>query len=230
VLALPPPSPTYRVELRKLPVEDATQVLGTLVDWAEEHTTRPFTELLDWTGDANGHPEQSSEKLPALAEVRVLLHLAHHPRYNTSSCTAGSASDSPANFRGHSAHSPQIINHASIILDTHLPSFLASHPSHPLLFRLQAALGPLLAMQTDYRRLRAPVDAALTLVRREKRKRLEEDAKRAIVKGYGKAWQGKHQQNQSGGKGGKDKGRGKDAQALLPDQSVGKWRVEDYVF
>jgi len=75
-------------------------------------------------------------------------------------------------------------------------------------------------MQNDYRRLRAPVDAALTLVRREKRKVQEAEEKRAVMRGM---------RGQFGNPDAK-KAKGDLTEVGLPDEAVGKWRVEDFVF
>lgn len=101
------------------------------------------------------------------------------------------------------------------MLDSHLPLFLAHPPSYDLLQTLQDSLSPLLALQESYRRLRAPVEAVLTLSRREAKKQAEREAKRNAGKpgaaGHGKATK-------------------RDAEGQMPDEAVGKWRVEEFVF
>ena len=113
-----------------------------------------------------------------------------------------------------------IINHASVLLDSHLPLFLTYAPSHAALEALQTNLAPLLALQDNYRKLRAPVEAALTLSKREQRKADEAKAKRDRV-----------QANTNAGAGaGAAKANGQRAGASLPDEAVGKWRVEQFAF
>ena len=113
----------------------------------------------------------------------------------------------------------QIISHSSVLLDAHLPNFLAYEPSFDSLARLQSAIEPLLALQEDFDRLRAPIDAVITLARREER-RLEEEAKKAARNS--KADKASRQTGTD--KGGIRKG------GRLPEEMVGKWRVEDFVF
>ncbi len=121
--------------------------------------------------------------------------------------------------------------HSSILLDSHLPLFLAHEPSNLILERLQAALEPLLSIQNEFRRLRAPVEALLTLERRERRKKEEREAKRASTKTVGRPIWGKapgakarirerERRHMNGEKG----------DVWLPGPMVGKWRVEDFVF
>jgi len=62
----------------------------------------------------------------------------------------------------------------------------------------------------------------LTLSRREAKKREEREAKREAVKGHAAQGQGGH-------RGGKGKNIVRD-EAGLPDEAVGKWRVEQFVF
>ncbi|KAK8869661.1 hypothetical protein IAR55_000229 [Kwoniella newhampshirensis] len=109
------------------------------------------------------------------------------------------------------------ITHSSLLLDAHLPSFLSYPPSHPQLERLQSSLDPLIAVQNDYRQLRGPVEAVLTLVRRENKKQEERESNK-------KARHGK------GGKKNITNPSASGAAARLPDEIVGKWKVEDLVF
>ncbi|KAL7424115.1 hypothetical protein Q5752_001700 [Cryptotrichosporon argae] len=109
-----------------------------------------------------------------------------------------------------------LITHTSHLLDAHLPSLLTYEPAAALLSRVQAALAPLLAAQLNYRRLRAPVDAALTLAARERRRAAEAQAKRDAAA----------PQHARG-----DRKAAKDVPNLAPgDEVVGKWKVEDIVF
>ena len=116
-----------------------------------------------------------------------------------------------------------IIAHLCLLLDAHLPRLLDHPPAWEVLERLQESLIPLLAMQDSYRRLRAPVEAVLTLSRRETRRREEREAKREVLRAFG--------QNGKKGKG-KSHTIAGDARlgAALPDEAIGKWRVEDIIF
>lgn len=98
-----------------------------------------------------------------------------------------------------------IVAHSSLLLDAHLPSLMAIPEAEPLLLRLQEALAPALAAQQDYRRIRAPVDAALRLA--------------------------KNVSNAGDDKDKKARGRRVPApQGGMAEEAVGKWRVEDFVF
>ncbi|WWD16075.1 hypothetical protein CI109_100500 [Kwoniella shandongensis] len=111
-----------------------------------------------------------------------------------------------------------VITHSSLLLDAHLPSFLSYEVSHTQLERLQLALEPLIAIQNDYRKLRGPVEAVLTLVRRENRKAEERESNRKARHGRGGS---KKAAGVAGAAGGPNK---------LPEEVVGKWKVEDLVF
>jgi hypothetical protein len=76
-----------------------------------------------------------------------------------------------------------------------------------LLLRLQEALEQPLAAQQDYRRLRAPVDAALRLAKTEKKEA-------PLVLAHGRKPQPRRQAKNPG----------------LTEQAVGKYRIEDLVF
>jgi hypothetical protein len=80
---------------------------------------------------------------------------------------------------------------------------------------LQDSLTPLLALQDSYRRLRAPVEAVLTLSRREAKKQAEQEAKRNAGKSS---------------RGTQSKEVKRNTEAQMPDEAVGKWRVEQFVF
>ena len=113
----------------------------------------------------------------------------------------------------------QVINHSSLLLDSHLPLFLSHPPSHPFLARLQAALEPLLVMQAEYRALRAPLEAVLTLSKRSERDQAERQRKSELMHGaFGK--KGAKKQETMGNGNGKAMGEAK----------IGKWKVEDFVF
>ncbi|WRT67285.1 uncharacterized protein IL334_004252 [Kwoniella shivajii] len=109
-----------------------------------------------------------------------------------------------------------VITYSSLLLDAHLPSFLSYEPSHTLLERFQVSLEPLMAIQTEYRQLRGPVEAVLTLSRREARKAEEKQMQQ-----NSKGRQTDRKNN------GKERG---DTGARLPEEKVGKWKVEDLVF
>lgn len=98
-----------------------------------------------------------------------------------------------------------VVAHSSHLLDAHLPSLMAMEEAEPLLQRLSEALSPALAAQQDYRRLRAPVDAALR-------------SHRATVKEQEKADADKKRR------------AFRTAKAGITDEAVGKYRVEDFVF
>ncbi|WVO14021.1 hypothetical protein L204_101646 [Cryptococcus depauperatus] len=99
-----------------------------------------------------------------------------------------------------------LITHSSLLLDAHLTLFLSHSPCHPSLERMQTYLDPLIQMQNEYRQMRGPIEALLTLARREARKAEEKAQKK-------------------GGKRGK-----KIAGERLPEQVVGKWKVEEITF
>ncbi|KIR28839.1 hypothetical protein I309_02334 [Cryptococcus deuterogattii LA55] len=166
VLALPPPGPSYRLDLyRILSVQDATAVLEVLVQWMEDYVGTLSEGLKSWDGSVS---EEKGDNLPSLQSL---------------------------------------VTHTSLILDAHLPSFISHLASHDILSRAQASLEPLLAVQNEYHQLRGPVEALLTLARREAKKAEERAAK----------------------KGGKKKGK-KDENGRLPEEVVGKWKVEDLAF
>ncbi|CAK9785466.1 hypothetical protein CC85DRAFT_330400 [Cutaneotrichosporon oleaginosum] len=90
-----------------------------------------------------------------------------------------------------------VVAHASALLDAHLPSLLEKEDE---LTRLSEAIAPVIAAQTDYRRLRAPIDATLRAHAAKK-----EEA-------------------------GTDNRRRQYKQDKMADEAFGKWRVEDFVF
>ncbi|EIW69985.1 hypothetical protein TREMEDRAFT_29670 [Tremella mesenterica DSM 1558] len=96
--------------------------------------------------------------------------------------------------------------HSSVLLDAHLPSLSSHEPSQELLERLQGALQPLLELQEDLIKLRAPVEALLTLARREEK------------------WARAREQKRMGKREGQTRVQG------VLSEMVGKWRVEDFVF
>lgn len=130
----------------------------------------------------------------------------------------------------------QVITHASLLLDSHLPLFLSHTPSYDHLARLQAALEPQLAVQTQLRKLRAPIEAVLALSKEQERQRDERDQKNATRHKMGAAKEGepKAKKGGKGGKGAKGKkgvvfveeGEG----SVLPGEAMGKWRVEEITF
>ncbi|AAW41928.1 hypothetical protein CNB04100 [Cryptococcus deneoformans JEC21] len=166
ILALPPPGPSYRLDLYKtLSVEDAAAMLKVLVQWMEDYVETLSEGLKGWDESVS---QEKEDNLPSLQSL---------------------------------------VTHTSLILDAHLPSFISHSASHDILSRAQASLEPLLAVQNEYRQLRGPVEALLTLARREAKKAEERAAK----------------------KGGKKKGK-KDENGRLPEEVVGKWKVEDLAF
>ena len=89
-------------------------------------------------------------------------------------------------------------------------------------------------IQNEFRRLHGPVDAVLTLAKREQRKREEREAKRAVMSKverpiWGKAPGAKariKQRERREGLGEKEW----QARAELREEMVGKWRVEEIIF
>jgi hypothetical protein len=76
-------------------------------------------------------------------------------------------------------------------------------------------------MQADYRALRAPLEAVLTLSKRAERTREEQQRKSEVSQGaFGKRGKGQATQNKQADVLAKTMGEGK----------VGKWKVEDFVF
>ena len=87
---------------------------------------------------------------------------------------------------------------------------------------MQAALEPLLHMQADYRALRAPLDAVLTLSKRAERDREEKQKKNTLLNGaYAKRG---GQRSATSMAQGQREGQG------MGEAKVGKWQVEDFAF
>ncbi|RXK40670.1 hypothetical protein M231_02127 [Tremella mesenterica] len=112
--------------------------------------------------------------------------------------------------------------HSSVLLDAHLPSLSSHEPSQELLERLQGALQPLLELQEDLIKLRAPVEALLTLARREEKWARAREQKREA--GARNAFSASRPKGPSGKRDGQTRGSG------VLGEMVGKWRVEDFVF
>ena len=80
---------------------------------------------------------------------------------------------------------------------------------------MQAALEPLLLVQAEYRALRAPLEAVLTLSQRSERDAAERLRKSELMQGaFGR----------------KSKGKMEAAKPGLGEAKIGKWKVEDFVF
>jgi hypothetical protein len=80
---------------------------------------------------------------------------------------------------------------------------------------MQAALEPLLHVQAEYRALRAPLEAVLTLSKRSERDAAERQRKSELMQGaFGR----------------KSKGKPETGKAGLGEAKIGKWKVEDFVF
>jgi len=80
---------------------------------------------------------------------------------------------------------------------------------------MQAALEPLLHMQAEYRALRAPLEAVLTLSKRSDRDAAERLRKSELMQGaFGRKSKGKMEAGKPG----------------LGEAKIGKWKVEDFVF
>jgi hypothetical protein len=80
---------------------------------------------------------------------------------------------------------------------------------------MQAALEPLLVMQADYRALRAPLEAVLTLSKRSERDQAERQRKSELMHGaFGR----------------KNKGKQETGKAGMGEAKIGRWKVEDFVF
>ncbi|WWC69310.1 uncharacterized protein I206_103248 [Kwoniella pini CBS 10737] len=103
-----------------------------------------------------------------------------------------------------------VITYSNLLLDSHLPLFMNHQPSHSALEALQSNLVPLMEAQDQYRKLQGPVESILILSRREQAKIREIEAKRGKGKG------GKKDNALSAGR--------------LPEEKVGKWKVEELVF
>ena len=89
---------------------------------------------------------------------------------------------------------------------------------------MQAALEPLLHMQADYRALRAPLDAVLTLSKRAERDREEKQKKNTLLNGAYAKRGATQRGTTSMAQGKRSEGQG------MGEAKVGKWQVEDFVF
>ena len=208
ILGLPTPSPTYRVESRKsLSVEDSTSLLTLLVEWAEMHVEKRAEGLRSWLPEEGSSTANPAPISPSLESVGLLPSL-----FLTQLILQ------------------QVIAHSSILLDSHLPLFVTHDPSHPLLLRLQSALEPLIAIQNQFRQLRAPVEAVLTLAKREQRKQAEREAKRAAVRAANVSMSTGRRGRNGKLKEKEREDRERESGTRLPEEMVGKWRVEDLVF
>lgn len=85
-----------------------------------------------------------------------------------------------------------------------------------------------MSISDQFRQLRAPVDAVLTLAKREARKQQERQEKRAAMAAVTK------QTGYQGKKGKKGKMEKVDVvmaeRNALPEEVVGQWRVEEFTF
>ncbi|WVW82925.1 hypothetical protein I302_104939 [Kwoniella bestiolae CBS 10118] len=99
-----------------------------------------------------------------------------------------------------------LITYSSLLLDSHLPLFLSHEASHELLESLNESLIPLMEVQNEYKKLRGPIEAILILAKREEMKAQET--------------LGKSRGDKKGG----EKG------TRIPEERIGKWKVEDLVF
>ena len=130
---------------------------------------------------------------------------------------------------------PSLLSHTSSHLDALLPILIDHTPSHPLLVTLSTLLSPMLAQQATLSQLRAPIDALLTLAKREEKRRAHIREKRAAFRGVQEQQQGQQgfvqtktkmaemertRVNRGAGQGGR-MGLGGD---------VGLWSVEDFDF
>jgi len=69
IVSLPPPSPTYRVELKRgLGVEDATSVLEVLTQWAEAWVLSN-AKGLKWDIDQSQLHDDATSSIPSLEAV-----------------------------------------------------------------------------------------------------------------------------------------------------------------
>jgi hypothetical protein len=128
---------------------------------------------------------------------------------------------------------PQILTHTSILLDSLLPLLITYEPFHPHLASLSESLGPMLDQQRTLTQLRAPIDALLTLAKREERKRALIREKRAAMRG-GNADEGAEGQDvkgkmREGERTRMNRGTGQ-AGRLALGGDVGLWSVEDFDF
>jgi len=77
ILALPTPSPTYRLDLRKsLPVEDAAMVLEELTTWAEMHVERRLDGLSSWAPEEGAEMKMPRPVTPSLESVGLTFCLS----------------------------------------------------------------------------------------------------------------------------------------------------------
>lgn len=108
-----------------------------------------------------------------------------------------------------------VLAHATLLLDAHLPSLLGdADVAEPLLERMQAALAGAMGAQAEYRKLKAPVEVALKMKETEKEAVGVRGAKGAAARGGAK----------------RAGGAARIAGAAADEAVVGKWRVEDFVF
>lgn len=184
-------------------MEDATKLLTVYAGWLDVHVEQKGAGLEGWLEDDKvAKPQQGGKESSATPSLE------------------------------------SVICHTSAILDSHLPLFLSYKHSFTPLERVQESLYPLIALQESYRKLRAPVEAILTLSKREARKREERENKKAAMSGNrandpDTAWIQKKNNAAAVAQGKKPTVKSKpqaEQSATLPEEVVGKWRVEDLAF
>lgn len=65
---------------------------------------------------------------------------------------------------------PQVLTQSTILIDALLPVLIAHEPAHALLSDLNESLAPLIQLQSEMQALRYPVQAFLTLAKRDEKK------------------------------------------------------------
>ncbi|WWC89874.1 uncharacterized protein L201_004802 [Kwoniella dendrophila CBS 6074] len=188
-----PPAPTFRLDIRQnLSIEDASVVLQKLVEWVEEYVTKRDESLLEWDNE-------------------------------TETVIESNQSNSVVDINGNEEIPTlkSIIEYSTLLLDSHLPSFLTYEPSYELLEILSNHLEPLIELQNQYKKLKGPIEAILILSKREndKLKQREQQQKSKLNKKNNNITTNdkKIQQQQQ-------------KENRLPEEKIGKWKVEDLVF
>ncbi|ORX33750.1 hypothetical protein BD324DRAFT_638442 [Kockovaella imperatae] len=114
-----------------------------------------------------------------------------------------------------------LILHSNLLLDARLQTLLSHPPAWDLLEKMQVCLSSLMEMQDVYRKIHAPIEAVLTLARREAQSKAEEQAKRLPPTIPGQTG---HAKGQQFGK------QNRKLKVGMSDEVIGKWRVEDLIF
>ena len=199
-LDLPPPAPDYRAALYALSVECCTAIISQYVAWLDAHVQRIPSTLSIWTIS----PSSISPSTPLSPES------PSNPLSQPLPFTTGEQLPTVQS----------LISHSTALLDGQLQSLLSHPPAYEPLQQMQDALDILLGIQDTYRKIRAPVEAVLTLGRREEARMEELRSKREVLRKFGSKGSGE----------GKSKGVRTERDYGIGGEAVGKWRVEDLVF